>query len=108
MKCPGCGQWVPERLESCPECKLDVSVLRSSEDLQTAVRRTRQEWDQSTARLAELEVRASALDSLIMAKLRGQPPIPPTPSPAVETKTEHPKPPSIREHVVAPLGAGRV
>ena len=65
MRCPGCGQWVPEALESCPECQCDVSVLRSVEGLRAALRRTRKDWDAFAKGLAEVEDRASALDPLV-------------------------------------------
>ncbi len=84
MKCPRCYEWVPASQESCPKCRLDMTVLRSLGELRNAVRWAQSDSDAVANRLRELERQVTSLEPHIVTKLTP----PAAPSPPVEPPPE--------------------
>ncbi len=77
MKCPGCGEWVPSTLDTCPKCNFDLTILQVVVELHTSVRRTRTDFDNIASRIRDLEDQVSSLEPLLVSKLA-----PPSAAPA--------------------------
>jgi len=77
VKCPRCGEWAALPEESCSKCGLDLTVLRSLDELRTAVRQARNDSDTVVHRLRELERQLTSLEPQIVTQLTSTP-VPPT------------------------------
>lgn len=86
VKCPRCDEWRLPLQERCPECGLDLTVLRSLDDLRNAVQQAQSDSEVVANRLRELQRQVISLEPQIVTQLTSSPAAPPPkqPSPEVE------------------------
>ncbi len=89
MKCPSCDLWVDATHTSCPSCGTDVSALRSLQEFQGEVRRTRSDSEWMAERLKELDEKLSSIVPLIKDRIAAA-----KPGAAAEKQTEPVTPPT--------------
>ena len=89
VKCPRCDEWRLPLQERCPECGLDLTVLRSLDDLRNAVQQAQSDSEVVANRLRELQRQVISLEPQIVTQLTSPPAAPPPeqPSPEVEKAT---------------------
>ncbi len=96
VKCPRCDEWRLPLQERCPECGLDLTVLRSLDDLSNAVRQAQSDSDAVARRLRELVQQVASLGPRIINQL-SSPPAPPSPEqpPPEAEESEPPESPAV-------------
>jgi len=97
MKCPRCDELVALIQGPCPKCGLDLTVLRSVEELRNALQRAQSDSAVVANRLRELELHVASLEPQIVTQLTSSP----TPSPPEQ-------PPEEGEKAATSLGAESV
>ncbi len=105
VKCPRCDEWRPPSQESCPKCGLDLTVLRSLDELKDAVRRAQSDSEVAANRLRELQRHVLLLEPQIVSQLAS--PAAPAPPEQLPPKGEEVAPPETPAAPVAPPAVGR-
>ena len=86
MKCPRCDEWVALVQGSCPKCGLDLTVLRSLEEMRNALQRAQKDSDAVASRLRELDLHVTSLEPQIVTQLTSSPTAPPSEQPSREAE----------------------
>ncbi len=106
VKCPRCDEWRPPSQEFCTKCGLDLTVLRSLDELRNAVRQAQSDSGVVANRLRELEGQIMALEPQIVNQLTSLPAAPPPEQPSPEA--EEAAPPASPEVPVTSEATGEV
>ena len=95
VKCPRCDEWVALLQGACPQCGLDLTVLRSLDELKDALRRAQCDSDSVASRLRELERHVASLEPQVVTQLT---------SPSASTPPEQPQAEAEEAATAANLG----
>ena len=90
VKCPRCDEWRLPLQERCPKCGLDLTVLRSLDELRSAVRQAQSDSEVVASRLRELQRQVMSLEPQIVTQLTSSPAAPPTEQPSPEAEETAP------------------
>lgn len=69
VKCPRCDEWRLPLQERCPKCGLDLTVLRSLDDLRSAVRQAQSGSEVVASRLRELQRQVMSLEMVSVVSI---------------------------------------
>jgi len=104
VKCPRCDEWRLPLQERCPKCGLDLTVLRSLDELGNAVRQAQSDSEVVANRLRELQRQVLSLEPQIVTQLTSPPAPPPSeqspPQAEEAAPTVHPAAPVTSESAV--------
>jgi uncharacterized membrane protein len=97
VKCPRCDEWRLPLQEHCPGCGLDLTVLRSLDELSNAVRQAQSDSNVVASRLRELVQQVASLEPRIINQISSPPaPLQSEQSPPEHEQTAPPESPTAR------------